>query len=399
MASRKKPSESSSPQHLSQLPFAEALAQIATGSGGFSAPSGVSFMAPEISRKPIQTRQSRSDGASIFEIEPTSDEDIAMEVLHETDLSAEKLRRERDKRADDDYDEKFDSLIEGTFESSEDATFRNSLIAMGRKYAVEGARNQSKAASQVAQSFARQETAISGLIEEYVRTTSDVQQDLEMLRGTRSRNFKALADLVSAKASLLSGRLSAIKELDAIAAKKHELEIKIENARKEDGSGNSAEAQRVIQQLFAVGRGNYVAIDSPGDSGATEEEYLETHGDASPGGADYNDGSIETAIHDAIEPETTDHSGDGDKFIEHEYDGMEYVLDIGEDGTERQIYAINNKGEVVPDYPLPSDPGSLSFDINDRMGTATDQLQRQYRVRKAGIDLLDVPKKEEDSYY
>lgn len=321
-----------------------------------------------------------------------------MSVLHE-DLSLATLKKEHESKEDDGlYDDKFDSLIEGTFETDEDVTFRNALVSMGRKYAVEGAKGESKAASEVSRSFARQETAISALIEEYIQSTNDVQNDLNMIRGTRSRNYKALADLVSAKASMLSGRLSAIKELDSIAAKKHELEIKLEAAKKEDGSGNSAEASRVIQQLFAVGRGNYIGLDSPGDTGATEEEYMAAHGDASPGGADYDDGRMETAMHEAMEPDYDD-SMDGDKFIQHEHEGIEYVLDIGEDGSERQIYAINKSGDVVPDYPMPTDPGSLSFDINDRMGTATDQLQRKYRVRKGGVDLLDWEGPKEDDEY
>lgn len=79
---------------------------------------------------------------------------------------------------------------------------------------------------------------------------------------------------------------------------------------------------------------------------------------------------------------------DGDKFIEHEREGVEYVLDIGEGGDERNIYAINRHGDIVPDYPLPSDPKSLNFSINEMTGTAVDQLQRTYLLRKNGQEIV-----------
>ena len=63
-------------------------------------------------------------------------------------------------------------------------------------------------------------------------------------------------------------------------------------------------------------------------------------------------------------------------------------MDIGEGGDERNIYAINRHGDVVPDYPLPSDPNSLNFSINEMTGTAVDQLQRTYLLRKNGQEIV-----------
>ena len=49
---------------------------------------------------------------------------------------------------------------------------------------------------------------------------------------------------------------------------------------------------------------------------------------------------------------------DGDKFIQHENEAVEYVLDIDSDDGKR-IYAVNKYGDVVPDYPMPSNPEAL----------------------------------------
>ena len=236
---------------------------------------------------------------------------------------------------DDDYDATFDDLIENAFNEDEDIALRNSLISMGRRYAIQSM-EENPESSEVSQAFARQERAIEDLVAEIDKDTIAINRDVEQMRMTRTKNYKAMADLISARATMANIKLSAIKELSSIQKDKFDIKLKLSKA--------------------------------------------------AAGGADgYNSNAAITEIHEEsdLPPAVTD----GDKFIAHEDEGVEYVLDIDTETDDRQIYAVNKHGDVVSDYPLPSNPDQLNFQINELAGEATDQLQRRYRLRRNGEDV------------
>lgn len=284
----------------------------------------------------------------------------------------------------DDYDEDFDRLIESAFEEDEDVTLRNNLIALGRKYAIKGAED-AQDTSEVNKAFIRQEQEIGLLIEDINADTIAVQRDIEMLRMSRTKSYKSLADLISSKTSMHSARLAAIKELNSIAKTKFDIISKKERDKNsaDDGTGSTS-ATQAVQKLLAIGRNNLLP------------EYYENDGGDSSYTISPNttDGTPETELErmaDIPEPVT-----DGDKFIQHENDAVEYVLDIDSDDGKR-IYAVNKYGDVVPDYPMPSNPEALDFRINEMAGEATDQLQRRYRLRRNGVDVGADYKSDEET--
>lgn len=285
----------------------------------------------------------------------------------------------------DDYDSAFDDLIEDAFRDDEDVQFRNSLIAMGRKYAIKGMEEETES-SEVNRSFVKQEQYIEMAIEELNRDAAAIQRDLEMLRMSRTRSYKALSDLASAKTSNITAKLGAIKQLTDIQKAKYDISMKLKRER--DGSGGNDSgyaATQAVQKLLGIGRANLLGAD----------EYELTTSIEEPGNADYDDGRPESAIQRTLDiPEAVT---DGDKFIQYENDGVEYVLDVDRDTEHKQIYAINKNGDVVPDYPMPSNPDQLQFSVNEVIGEATDQLQRRYRLRYNGEDVGDHKEKESSS--
>lgn len=284
----------------------------------------------------------------------------------------------------DDYDSAFDDLIEDAFRDDEDVQFRNSLIAMGRKYAIKGMEEETES-SEVNRSFVKQEQYIEMAIEELNRDAAAIQRDLEMLRMSRTRSYKALSDLASAKTSNITAKLGAIKQLTDIQKAKYDISMKLKRER--DGGGNDSgyAATQAVQKLLGIGRANLLGAD----------EYELTTSIEEPGNADYDDGRPESAIQRTLDiPEAVT---DGDKFIQYENDGVEYVLDVDRDTEHKQIYAINKNGDVVPDYPMPSNPNQLQFSVNEVIGEATDQLQRRYRLRYNGEDVGDHKEKESSS--
>lgn len=389
---RKKATETepaSQNMHISQLPFSEMLAHFASGgigdmssSAGMSADMKMSFSGGKSAKEKKETPR-RSTNVYLDDDEEDEFGEM-MEDLSEP-ITRESIRKEREARQleDDAMDalmDDFDELIEGAFESDENVAFRNSLVTMGRKYAIEGIQHSGES-SEVSRAFAKQEQMIYDLIDEEIKAGLSIQKDLEFLRTARTRSYKSIADLASAQASLFGQRHSAIAELNKIAEKKFSITSKLKEGQ---DSGSEGAATRAVQQIFSMGRKSLVMGDSPGDSGITEEEYQ-----ASLNGQDYEaplPADPDSVIN--ITRPVPDAVTDGDKFIEHENENVEYVLDIGEDGTRKDIYAINDAGEIIPDYPLPSDPSSLNFMINNLTGVAVDQLQRTYRVRRNGEDFV-----------
>lgn len=277
----------------------------------------------------------------------------------------------------DDYDPTFDELIEDAFYDDEDAALRNSLIAMGRKYAIKGMEEASES-SEVNRAFVKQEQYIEMAIEELNRDAAAIQRDLEMLRMSRTRSYKALSDLASAKTSNISAKLSAVKQLTDIQKTKYEIELKLKREKNEGATENGYAATQAVQKLLGIGRANLLGAD---------EYELTTSNIEDPGNADYDDGRPESAIQRVLDiPEAVT---DGDKFIQYENDGVEYVLDVDRETEHKQIYAITKNGDVIPDYPMPSNPEQLQFSINEVIGEATDQLQRRYRLRYNGEDIGD----------
>lgn len=278
------------------------------------------------------------------------------------------------KDEDDEYDEAFDDLIETAFIEDEDVTFRNSLIAMGRRHAIKSL-EEDPDTSEISRAFVRQEQAVEDLITEINKDTVAINRDIEMMRSLRTKNYKSMADLISARVSFANVKLSAIKELNSIQKTKFELKAKMKKGDDELGEGGVG-ATQTIQKLFSIGRQNLV--------GAVDDDVLGSN----PSGGndpDYNANAALTEIHDEapLPPPSTD----GEKFIAYEDEGVEYVLDIDSSTDDRQIYAVNKHGDVISDYPLPSNPDQLNFQINELAGEATDQLQRRYRLRRDGEDV------------
>ena len=271
---------------------------------------------------------------------------------------------------DDDYDATFDDLIENAFNEDEDIALRNSLISMGRRYAIQSM-EENPESSEVSQAFARQERAIEDLVAEIDKDTIAINRDVEQMRMTRTKNYKAMADLISARATMANIKLSAIKELSSIQKDKFDIKLKLSKAAAggADGEGGMA-ATQAVQKILSLGRGSLLSSVEDGDDDDDE---------------DYNSNAAITEIHEEsdLPPAVTD----GDKFIAHEDEGVEYVLDIDTETDDRQIYAVNKHGDVVSDYPLPSNPDQLNFQINELAGEATDQLQRRYRLRRNGEDV------------
>lgn len=350
--------------HISQQPFGNILAQFV---GGDTDSLG---MASSPTMTPAAKANSRKKRKSEFEFDdlPSLDTGLNLDDIDEIDDS-------------DEYDENFDLLIETAFQEDEDITLRNSLVAMGRKYAIKSM--DEAESSEVHRSFIEHEQGYRRLLENVDVEIGNTGRDLDRLRQSRTTNYKALADLVSARGSLLSTQRAIIKDMVDLKKSEYDITMKLKKeaaaangAGGEDGGIGSAMA---IQRILSVGRKNLIGDDAYDYPDQPEDDG--SNSTLRPGPVVDESTTATTILHDMEDvPEAVT---DGDKFIEYEDRGVDYVVDYDDDDN-RKIYAVDSDGVVVPDYPMPSNPEQLTFSLNELAGTATDQLQRSYKLYRNG---------------
>lgn len=275
-----------------------------------------------------------------------------------------------------DFDD-FDDCIDALDEYDEDSELKNSILAIGRKYARENA--ASGEASEIVQAFAPQETKLNSLITLINKDINSIEEDLREMRMSRmagNRNFKYISELTDVKSTLYSNQTAVIKELNQL--KKIQFELRQKQKAAEAGVGdNSSAAQAIIQSMFGIGHDNLLSGvgGRAGTSGSYEDDY--SYEDDEPLSSS---SAVDTMRETVIDATDNDDGSDGAKFLKYENLGVEYVLEEDDDG-HMDIYAEDKNGNRVDDYPLPTDTSNLSFERNERGGYATDQFARKYKLR------------------
>lgn len=262
--------------------------------------------------------------------------------------------------------EDFDGYLSDYLMDDEDEEIRRSLIKYGRKYAREN--KSTGESSEVNKAYAKAEEALANLIEEVAADKEDIQKDITSMRMSRTRNYKTFAELIEAKTTLHNTQLSALKEINSITKSKFDISLK--QKKETEADGDSTVANRMIQNLFSMGRDNLVGsyADMSGSAEAGMDYDVE--------GFDEADAVRDRYIGEDDGPET-----EGDKFLKYENVFSKYVLEY--DKTKErpiQIIAEDIEGNPIPDYPVPN-VNDLNFDYSFNTGTATDNLAQQYELR------------------
>ena len=248
----------------------------------------------------------------------------------------------------------------------DDLELRNSLVSMGRKYQRD--HTASAESAEITKTFSGSEKKLKDLFEEIARDKESLQKDIDQMRLSRSRNFKAFSDMITAKNSFHSTQLSILKEMNAIKKTQYDLKYKEEARKKDEDAASASLSSNTIKELFSLGRGNMISAMGGYEniSGAvTSDEPI----------YDDTESEVESRYMEDLP------SSEGDKFLEYENRGVEYVLIIDEDDHVEDVIAEDRDGNVVPDYPLPTNFMELNYDIDKRLMRATDDYHRNYKVR------------------
>ena len=269
---------------------------------------------------------------------------------------------------DDDMSEDLDDYLSDFLLDDEDGELKRNLIRYGRKYARDT--KMSAESSEISKTYSESEKLLDGLLKELDVDTEAIQKDITNMRMMRTRNYKTLSDLIESKATFHNTKLSVIKEMNAMKKNQIELQMKVDKTKK-DESGDDSTINRTIQSLFGMGRdsiiSSYSDVSGSVEAGATNESSYGVN----------EDELIQKKYFD----NESDTESDGDKFLKYEGRGVHYILLYDDEGP-KEIIAEDNEGNIVPDYPTPTDPSNLDFTISESTGTATDNLANQYELRK-----------------
>lgn len=257
-----------------------------------------------------------------------------------------------------------DDFFDGLLPIDENATAMSSIVSLGRKYAR--SHDASEEDSEIDRAFAPQELKLNELFNEVTQDTLAVDKDLSELRMMHSgRNYQRMTELISAKSQLHNTRLSILKEISSI--KKNIIDAKSKSAKGGDMNDPNMMSGNLIQSIF--GLGHDTLLDAVGGREGTDA-YTDEYDDPVESSDAYGDAMCSAS-------EINNAETDGDKFLKYEKADVKMVLQESDDGTKK-VFARDGEGNIVPDYPLPADIDTLTFEINPRTGTATDQLQRKY---------------------
>ena len=266
--------------------------------------------------------------------------------------------------------DQFDSFLDDDrLGADEDVEMRNRLISMGRKYARDSA--QSKESSEITKTFADSETKLRELYDEVTKDKANLERDIERMR-VPGRGGKIMSDMIIAKNSYHNTQLSIVKELNSIKKTVFDLRTK-EQARKEaEAAGSTDINPNTIQSIFSSSRSGMVQ----GIGG-----YSGVSGAETDGGIDFTTDDDDEIIQQKYFSDENSGSSDGDKWLKYEDRGVEYVLITDEDNVPQTIIAEDRDGNQIYDYPIP-DINNLTFDIDPIGGMASDNLHRNYHLRK-----------------
>lgn len=285
-----------------------------------------------------------------------------------------KLKGQRKNNEDDDDEYIFDLIMESFDGEDEDSELKNSLLSMGRKYARETSISPETSAMQ--KLFSTSEKKLNNMIAELELDKEQLKEDLKYLHSTRSRNAKAISDLANTRANYYNIQLGLIKEINSMKKTMVELEMKLKSANKENEDIRTTNGN-LISDLFSMRRkdlmggiGGYTGISGSESSDENEEKTVASIEN------EYNDDDNYIQEHYMDDNEEEE---DGDKFLKYRNDNVRYVLDMS--SGEKEIYAEDGEGNRIEDYPMPSNIEDLTFEVDEKEHTATDDLHRTYIYR------------------
>lgn len=316
---------------------------------------------------------SRKKDISLDELDEVIDSKKKKKKKSLIDKILENGERLEEELYDDDSIEALDRYLTEYAIDDEDVELRNALISKGRKYSRET--RVSHESSEITKAFSSTEKMLNEILDQVSVDIEMTQKDINQMRSMRTgRNNKVLTDMMLNKKELYGVKMNAIKELNNIKKTQFDIKSKIDKNKPADSSNSEILVNQAIGSLLGSGRSS--ALSTVGGYGnvsgaiGADEDYIDSADDEDGVSVDFED---ETTEESEIE--------EGRKYLQYEDRGVELVL-IEHSNGSYDVIAEDRDGIEIPDYPVPKKINSLQFNVNERLGTATDDYNRKYIYRR-----------------
>ena len=257
--------------------------------------------------------------------------------------------------------------------------------------------------------YAEELTLLYDTLKETDKFSKELRKRYQELNGSKQRGLSKYAiDLADSVLSSNQTKLNIIKEIASVKKNALDQKTKYEaQLAKIEAEMNKAQAQQqssdlglmgssYLQNILQYGRKNFINTLTGTDGSYDEENYIETNdgmyleedGDDNAELLDmieehYEDEAelddmISSRLSNSRNPRRTD---EGNKYIQYEHRKPVIKISLNEETGDYSFFAVDQDGNVLDDYPLPSDDHKLNpirFSLDNSYGT--DKRGRQYKV-------------------
>lgn len=255
--------------------------------------------------------------------------------------------------------------------------------------------------------YAEELTLLYDTLKETDKFSKDILKRYQELNGSKQRGLSKYAiDLADTVLSSKQTKLNIIKEIASVKKNALDQKTKYEaQLAKIEAEMNKAQAQQqagdlglmgsgYLQNILEYGRKNFINTMT-GDGSYDEENYIETQDGMYLEDNDNDDEEILSMIEDHYEDEAelddlisnrlhsnkSNRSAEGNKYIQYEQRKPVIKISLNEDTGEYSFFAVDQDGNVIDDFPLPSDDHKINpirFSLDNSYGT--DKRGRQYKT-------------------
>ena len=288
-------------------------------------------------------------------------------------------------------------------DDTDDSEFVDKIVDPNRKAYQKLKKDKNK----FKREYAEELTLLYDTLKETDKFSKDILKRYQELNGSKQRGLSKYAiDLADTVLSSKQTKLNIIKEIASVKKNALDQKTKYEaQLAKMEAEMNKAQAQQqaadlglmgsgYLQNILEYGRKNFINTMT-GDGTYEEENYINT-GDGLYINEDHDeDEEILSMIEDHYEDEAelddlisnrlqsnrSNRSAEGNKYIQYEHRKPVIKISLNEDTGEYSFFAVDQDGNVLDDFPLPSDDHKINpirFSLDNSYGT--DKRGRQYKT-------------------
>lgn len=260
--------------------------------------------------------------------------------------------------------------------------------SMSEKLAGKGKRSYNKFKedeNEFKKEFAEELTMLYELLEEVNKFGKKLDRKFDAIDGSKAKGVsKYLNDLIESILMSKTTKLQILKEITGVKKTIQDLKMKSDSKKNNMGDDGSLEssANNYFKEIMKVGRNNFVdSFNYDTDSTISDSEFSSNDDIEYANALPDAHSEICNRISERLEEEGYGgRSEEGDKYIRYEHMNVTIVIKFNVLDNNWEPIAIDEHGQQVLDYPVPTrqELGKVKFSADNKY--ATDKYSRSYKV-------------------